>query len=413
MGTLDLGYVDGRRRRKSVYGATRKAVTDRLTKLGRDRQLGLPIPNETSTLARFLESWLADSVKARVKPRTYEGYELIVRKHLVPGLGHVRLVKLTPQEVQRFLATRSDAGLAPKTVDGIKRVLRAALSDAERFGLVARNVAKLVRSPRGPRVEVQIFDAAQARQLIAACEHHRLGALFTTALACGLRIGEALALTWEHVDLQERRLVVSRSLQRQKGTGLVLVEPKSRKSRRTLTLPTLVVDRLKRHRTAQLKERLLAGGNWQPRGFVFTTPVGTPLDICNVHKVWHGLLRDAGLPRRRIHGLRHSCATLLMAQGSSLQEIAALLGHSQISVTVDFYGHLAGELIAGMATKMDEILAPVKTPTPAGPGTPPSRISELGCQFGCQTGENVVSLNFASWNQLDGWLRQVEALRAA
>jgi len=199
----------------------------------------------------------------------------------------------------------------------------------------------------------------------------RLEALFTAALASGLRLGEALGLRWIDVNLDAGKLRVRQALQRI-GGKLQFVEPKSEKSRRAVSLPAFATDALKRHRDRQKEERLLAGSRWVETGLVFTSSIGTPLDERNVRRVFKALLKSADLPEMRIHDLRHTTATLLLAQGVHPRVVMEMLGYSQISLTLDTYSHVLPGLQADAAKRMNEAIG-------------------IGCQIGCQDEENASS----------------------
>lgn len=355
-GAVTLGYREGRRVRKQFYGATRKEVQEKLTKALRDHQQGLPVPVGRQTVAEFLHRWLEDCARPRLRPRTFEGYESIVKQHLLPVIGKLSLNKLTPQHVQRLLVEKKASGLSARRVHYIRAVLRTALNQALRWNLVAWNVATLVDSPRVEANQVQVLDTNQSRDLLNTVDSHRLGALFSVAMAVGLRLGEALGLRWVDVDLDQGVLRVRQALQRQKGKGLVFVEPKSRRSRRSLALPDIIVTALRAHRVQQQKERLLAGSRWRNSGLVFTTAIGTPLDDRNIRKEFMALLTKAGLPRVRLHDLRHTCASLLLAQGVHPRVVMEILGHSQISLTLDTYSHVLPALEREAADKMNAAL---------------------------------------------------------
>jgi integrase len=177
------------------------------------------------------------------------------------------------------------------------------------------------------------------------------------------------------------------------------VEPKSEDSYRLLAIPSSAVIMLRRHRQRQNEQRLLAGSRWQKTGVVFSSTIGTPLDERNVRREFYDFLRAAQLPRIRVHDLRHSCATILLAVGEHPKVVQEMLGHQSVQVTLDLHSHLMPEL--GLkeraAARLDAILAPAEN-----------------CGQNCgQTGEKVVSLNFASWNQMVNWLSQLQGLRRA
>lgn len=346
--------VDGRR--KYLYGRTRQEVAQKLASALEAKARGTLVMAPQQPLGTFLEQWLRDSVKPRVRPWTYKGYEVLVRVHIVPELGRVPLQKLTPQQVQRLVNAKVEAGLSPKTAGYMLGTLRTALNEAVRWGLVGRNVAALVARPKVERYEIQPLTPSEARRLIEAAAEDRLGALYTVALTMGLRQGEALGLRWEDVDLDAGLLHVRNQLQRVEGRGLQLVPPKTRLSRRTLAMPRSIVENLRRHRAGQLEEQLFAGPRWKEAGFVFTTPIGTPLDGPNVTKSFQRLLSRAGLERRRFHDLRHSCASLLLAQNVAPRVVMEVLGHSQISLTMNTYSHVLPELKGAAAEQMEALL---------------------------------------------------------
>jgi integrase len=207
------------------------------------------------------------------------------------------------------------------------------------------------------RFEIQPLTREEARQFLEVAREDRLGALYSVALTMGLRQGEALGLRWEDVDLEARLLHIRFQLQRIEGKGLQLVPPKTAPSRRTLAIPPTIIANLREHRARQLEERLLAGSRWTQSGLVFTTPIGTGLDGPNVTKSFQRLLMRAGLAHRRFHDLRHSCASLLLAQNVAPRVVMEVLGHSQISLTMNTYSHVLPELKREAAMQMEILLS--------------------------------------------------------
>jgi len=257
--------------------------------------------------------------------------------------------------VQQLFAAKSAEGPSPRRVAPIRAVLHTALNEAVKWSAVGRNVADLVKAPRRVRYAPVTLNQKQARVLVNAARKHRLGAVFSVATAVGLRLGESLGLRWQDVDLKKRTIRVNQTLQRVDGK-LEFGEPKSEKSRRTVTLPTITVETLKRHATRQKKERLLAGSDWVDSGLVFTSTIGTALDERNVRRAFKDLLTAAKLPKIRIHDLRHTCATLLLAQDVHPKVVQEILGHSQITLTLDTYSHVLPHVSAEAALQMDTAL---------------------------------------------------------
>ncbi len=340
-GTVELGWQDGRRRRKTVYGSTRREAADKMRKVLQDRDHGLPVTDERREVGDFLDAWLRQVVRPTVRPRTYESYEMVVRVHLSPAFGKVKLNRLGANHVQGLIADKLDAGLSPRTVEYLWQVLRRALKVAMTWGLVSRNVAELASPPRPRHTEVVPMTVDEMKVVLAAARSHRLEAAFSMALSCGLRRGEILALRWSDLvlDATPPQLRVAGSLQRVNG-ALSVDDPKSAKSRRTIAVPHITVDALRRQRVRQAEERLLAGDEWHANDLVFTTPLGTPVDPRNFLRQWHRLLDDAGVPRRALHEARHAAASLMLSEGVPLKVVQEVLGHSTFQLTADRYGHL-------------------------------------------------------------------------
>lgn len=352
---VQLGYEGTSRKRKYLYGATQREVKDKLTKVRRDLQLGLEPAPENLTLATFAKRWLAGSEPA-LRVRTHKRYRELLELHVLPTLGRRRLASLAPGDVQELLTTKLASGLSAQTVRHIRTVLRTALGQAERWGYVGRNAAALADPPRVVRHEVQPLSAEQARTLLAHVRGDRFEALYTVALALGLRQGEALGLRWSDVDFETATLAVRQALYRA-GGEVRFVEPKSAQSRRTLVMPPIVASALRAHRARQHQERLAAGSDWQDTGLVFTSRRGTPLVGGDVTKRLQRHLQAAGLPRQRFHDLRHACASLLIAQGVHPRLVMETLGHSTITLTMNTYGHVMPDLKREPADQMESLLA--------------------------------------------------------
>lgn len=344
---------DGKRR--SHYADTRQDAAKWLAAAIRDRDNGIASVPAKESLAHFLERWLEDVAKPSVRPSTFDSYYDLLRIHLIPELGRHRLAQLTPQHVQEMMGRKLAAGLSPRRVQYMRAVLRRALNQALRWGLVARNVATLVDAPRVIYPKVRPLTPQEARALLDAANGDRLEALYSVALAVGLRQGEALGLRWRDVDLDTGILRVSFALQRIDGQ-FQFVEPKTEASRRTIRLPQVAVAALRAHRVRQLEEQLKAGPKWQDRGLVFTTSVGAPLDGSSVTHRFQAMLERSGLPHMRFHDLRHACASLLLAQGVPMRMIMEILGHSQISLTMNLYSHVLPSMSEDAAGRMDAVL---------------------------------------------------------
>lgn len=341
--------------RSFVYARTQRQVQERLTTIKRELQQGIPPITGSVALKVYLGQWLIESARPTVRDSTFVSYRTIVRRHLTPKLGNVQLAKLTPQRIEALLNDRLEIGLSPRRVQYIHAVLRRALNRAVKAGYVGRNVALLVDPPRVPHKEIEPLTPGQARVFLQAIKGNRLEALYSVALALGLRQGEALGLRWQDVDFKEGVIHARFELQHLESK-FDIVELKSRRSHRSVAMPAYIADKLLEHRSRQREERLLVGPQWFESDLVFTTQMGRPLDGTNVTRAFQRLLKRAGLPKRRFYDLRHSCATLLLVQGVPARVVMEILGHSQIGLTMNTYTHVVSELVRQAATGMQQFL---------------------------------------------------------
>ena len=351
--------------RMSAYGKTRAEVRLKMKEAVEKAAKGIDLRAEKQTLGAYLDAWLEDVVRPRLRPSTMKSYRWLVEGHIAPELGGVTLAKLTPGDVQRLLNGRQAAGLSPRTVQYLRAVLRTALAQAETWGYVERNAAALVKGPRMARTEVRALSADEARALIAHTADDRLGPLFATALHTGLRQGELLGLRWPDLDLAAGTLTVRQAAQkvdagrRERGETQArweFVEPKSANGRRTVWLAPAAVRALAAQRERVRQMRRQAGGAWEEWGLVFPSAVGTPLDGHNVTHHLKRRLAEAGLPDVSFHALRHTCATLLMEQGVPARVVMEQLGHSQIGLTLGTYSHVAPAMLGEAAAALDRAL---------------------------------------------------------
>lgn len=344
-------------RRKTVYGPTRDAVSAKLITLLKAREEGLPLAPERQTTGQYLGQWL-EAVRPTLRPESYRRYEEVCRLHIVPELGKIRLARLAPQDVQAAYARRLEAGLSRTSVQLLHGVLHKALDQAMRWGLVPRNVADLVSAPRRSTPEMRTLSPEEAGTLLEAASGERLEALYVLALTSGLRLGELQALRWRDVNLDGARLRVTATFQGMANGKLLLAKPKTARSRREVHLSALAVAALRRHRVAQLEERLRAANFWEDHDLVFANERGRPLDGNNFReRAFARLLERAGLPRIRFHDLRHTAATLLMSQGVPIKVASEMLGHADIATTLRTYSHVLPGMQEQAAEAMDRVFA--------------------------------------------------------
>lgn len=341
-------------KRKRVYGDTRREAQEQLTALLRDQQQGRLVVEPSQTVSHYLNHWLEDQISLKVRPSTYESYALNVRR-LTPHIGHVRLDRLRPSHIQRCYKDLLESGLSARSVDQAHRVLRAALRQAVKWELLAQPPTAAVTAPRAQRREMKPLTPIQVHTLFTSTTDDSLHALWVLLCTTGLRIGEATGLEWQHLDLVAGTLTVQQAVQLQRGKGLVLIEPKTGRSRRTVHLAAGTIAALRLHQDRQKLAWRTAGKPWEESGLVFCTKTGLPLAPSNVRRSLHRALTGAGLPVIRVHDLRHTAATYLLSIGTHPKKVQELLGHSSIMLTMDTYSHVLPTMHQEIAAQMDRL----------------------------------------------------------
>lgn len=372
-GAISLGRTpDGRRRRIKVSGATKAEVIAKLKEVHRALDAGAESPTKRLTVGAFLDRWV-ENLPGRVDQSTADDYADTVRLHLKPALGSKLLTKLSVSEVDTLWTAKRKAGYAANSIRIMRTVLRSALHQAEKEGLLVRNVAALSDPPKLDQPEGRSLTLAEARQLLDAAAGDRLEAAYAVTLTFGLRRGETLGLSWSDIDFDASLVHIRRQLRRERlpveqqqalgrKTQLVLRDLKTRRSRRTLHLTQALDAILRSHRARQNEQRLAAGPAWVESGLVFTTRKGTPIDPDNFARYFHRLCERAGLGHWTPHELRHSAASIMLAQGAPLRVVSEVLGHASIAITKDIYGHLIGDEKAQATEAIAEVLFDASKP---------------------------------------------------
>jgi integrase len=341
------------KKRKFFYGKTRKEVQDKLNQALYEKKKGALVTGPQETVKSYLERWLEQVVRLK-RANTYRGRRSIVRRHLIPALGHIKLQKLTAEHIQAFLAQKQGQ-LKPSVIVLIRSVLSSALENAVKWELVTRNVARLVEVPKAERYEGQILTVEQAQKLLEVARAAHQEALLLLAVTTGIREGELAALRWTDLDWEKGVLQIRRNLTWVSGMGYVENEPKSKAGRRKIVLSNAALEALKEHRARQEEARVKMGDRWQGRGLVFCGLHGGYFSPNRIWRLLKKLLRQAGLPDVRFHDLRHGAATVLIAAGVDLKVVSELLGHSSVAITADIYAHVLPEQQQVVVKKMDDL----------------------------------------------------------
>jgi integrase len=331
-------------KRKYLYGKTKKIVTDRLKERLSSGLANLAPEADGMGVGEYLDRWLP-TVKGTVKERTWDRHEEVVRLHLKPPIGHVKLPKLNALDVQELYLTKQDSGLSARTVQIVHTTLHKALKQAVRWSLVSENVTEVVTPPRPQKKEIRTLSPEEVKRLLRAARGERFEALYVLAITTGMRQGELLGLKWGDVDLDGGVLRVRRTVWEGRATA-----PKSARANRSIRLTAMARETLREHGGKQEKQGT--------SGWVFPTRNGTPVNCHNlINRSWWPLLEKVEIPRIPFHNLRHTCATLLLSQGVHPKLVQELLGHADISTTLNTYSHVIPSMGGMTASAMEEALA--------------------------------------------------------
>jgi len=359
---MGLDPTTGKRKQQwvSVKG-TKKDAEKRLSEMLHQIDTGSFMAPGKITVADFLDRWLKDYAKPNLAPRTAEGYESIVRQHLVPKLGSIPLTQLKPEHLQKYYSETLSGGrcgksssLTAQTVRHHHTALHKALQTAVEWGILSRNVADAVKAPRAERPEMRTWGEEEIGQFLQAAKKTPHYALFYSALFTGMRRSELLALRWQDVDLTLSQVHVSRSVHQVRDRGLVFRSTKTAKGRRPIDLPPSAARVLAEHREKQKLERLLVGIPLNDENLVFSHVDATPLRPNSITRAWVMLAARAGLKVIRLHDARHTHASIMLKQGIHPKIVQERLGHSTIATTLDIYSHVAPGLQEAAAKRFDE-----------------------------------------------------------
>jgi len=351
-GVVEQPSSDGGRKRKWVSARSASEARRKVREVLALVEKGVPVPDDRLTVASLLDRWLKEGIRADVASNTRAGYDSIVRLHVVPKLGALRVRSLRPSHVNALTNELLAEGKSRSSAMRARSVLKMALHFAEVEGLVNRNVAALanpvtLRQPSG-----RSLDHDQARALLAAADGDPLEAAIKAMLMLGLRPGEALGLPWDNVDFATGTLAIRQSLKRRpdpvggRKEVLSIGATKTPRSQRVLKAPQPVLDALSARRSAQRREQLAAGPAWTASGLVFSTSVGTPVDPSNLRRSFDRICAKAGLGHWTPNEMRHSAVSILSAAGVPIDKVADLVGHDGTRMTMGVYRHLFDPVIA-------------------------------------------------------------------
>ncbi len=352
--TITIGYgEDGKRRRRTVFGKTKKDVQANLAKLASQKLDGTLGEPSKLTVAQFLRRWIEDTKRPpNVRYTTYVSYTGLLKNHIAPYIGGIRLSRLNAVQVRGLYAALQRDGVGSRTRQMAHDVLKSALKQAVKWGMLPRNVCDAVEKPKRRKQPMQYWTPEEAKKFLAEAAADRWFSLYVVAVTTGMRLGEILGLQWDDVDLEAGTIAVQHNLILAEGNGWELAEPKSDSGRRLIELPKVAVDALHAHR----KESVTEGHAGSP--FVFCDSQGGYLRQSNfTRRSYKPLLKRAGVREIRFHDLRHTMATMLLLSGEHPKVVQERLGHGRISMTLDTYSHVLPSMQKEAAAKLDRLFA--------------------------------------------------------
>jgi len=388
--TVNCGMdANGKQIRKTktitVEHACEKKSCKNCSKIGRcrarkeaEKQLGLfaaevekGLYAEPSKLIfkNFAERWLRDYGEQNFAPKTFLRYKQILESRVYPAMGHLKIEKIRPTHLMEFYANLQEDGirgdgrpgkLSEKTILYHHRVISSILNDAVQWQVIPFNPASRVKPPKVPKKQALCYDEGQVAALLMSLNQLeekdlKYKVVVTLAITTGLRRGELAGLEWRDIDFNNATLEVRQASQYLPGKGTFTKEPKNETSKRVISVPASVMALLKQYKAHRAEERLKTGDLWQGSERLFTTWDGRPMHPDTISKWFSKFLKRHGLPPLPFHGLRHTAATLLIGRGLPAKVISGRLGHSNISTTMDVYGHFLKSADREAADKLEEL----------------------------------------------------------
>jgi integrase len=323
---------------------------------------GTHVDPSNQTVGDFVNHWLATEAKPNVSAKTFEGYDQLLRKHLLPRCGLVKLQQLSAAHLKSAYAAMAEAGLSGRRQLHLHRVIFRALKHARQWNLIQQNVADLIDAPTAHSEEIEILTRAQVRTVLESLKGRTLYPIVALALGSGARRGELLALRWSDLDLDKGTLRIERAVEQTKQR-IAIKGTKTRHGRRSLTLPAVTLDALREHWNETQRLYLALGRGRVSKDALIFAPIDadpfTPRSPRSVTKEWSLLAKRLGI-NSSFHALRHTCTSLLIASGLDILTISRRLGHANASITLNVYGHLMPNMDDRAAAILDEALRKIE-----------------------------------------------------
>jgi integrase len=353
-------YLNGKR--LSFTGKTQKECQDWIRRTRIKIEHGLTYSGDKLRLSEYLEEWIV-SINSSKASNTIQKYSWTIEKKIVPYLGNIKLRDLGPARIQHFYNfLLTEKKLSHHAVYNVHKVLRTALYQAVKLGLMIRNPCAATTPPRPKTSEMKFFNEHQVQIFLNAAQEigDRYYPLYFLAIHTGMRLGELLGLKWQDIDFTRRTLLVQRQVLFPKGGGFVFAKPKSKSGVRTIILGQLAIQVLDEQLVKVRKLAEEVGQEWEDQDLVFPSHVGTPVRHCNLRREYYKVTKASGLPRIRFHDLRHTAASLMLNNGIPVIVASRRLGHTKASITMDVYGHMLPNKQEEAAQLMDDLMSPIE-----------------------------------------------------
>jgi len=373
---------EGHLKRQYYYGRTRQEVADKILTVQNEIKTGTFIEPTKIKVGEWLDLWLQEYMRPSLRLTTYSSYEDTIRSHIKPTLSDIMLRELRPEHLQKLYNEKykrgrvdGKGGLSARSVRYIHVIIHESLEQALKTQLVVRNVSDATTLPRQTKKDIRVFTVEEQLKFTETAENDSWGTAFKLDLASGLRLGELLALKWSDIDFKEGVLKVRNSLARvrtfenednksnneptndpeKRVSRLIFQEPKTKSGKRNIPLPENILEELKEHKLMQENEKSFMGEAYADCGLIFCTHYGTPIEPRNMMRRFYQLVNDAGLQKTNFHSMRHSFASRALEAGIHPKIVQEMLGHANISMTLDIYSHVMPELKKDAAAKLNHL----------------------------------------------------------
>ena len=360
--SITIGRDDnGKIKRKEFTGKTQQEVKKKLEEYKKEMLLGTISSDDKITVSEWYHTWLFDYRIKDLKPKSFEKYEGIYRNYIKDSeLGKIKLKDLRATHIQRYYNKLQNTKPI-STIKGINTRLKPCLGEAEKQGYIQKNYCKMVTLPKDNNKKIiQVLSQQEQKQFIEAIKGHKLEMLFLVALGTGLRLGELLGLKWSDIDFNTGVLTVNRTLSRVKNQTtnkyeVIEQSPKTKNSNRTIPIPNDILNKLKEHKKIQNKQRLLVGEGYINNNYVFADDIGKPIDDKKPGRNLKSTLAKLSIEPIKFHALRHTYATRLFEANVPPKTVQVLMGHYDISITMDIYTHVMEDAKLEAVEKLNDI----------------------------------------------------------